>query len=80
MIEIEKNFTVKLCSDCDFKELVADIYWKDHPFGMLNYDKGPENIEIEIYPPPEGHVSWNFSLKEYINVLETAKNYLLEKE
>ena len=80
MKKIGNNFTIKLCSDCDFKELVADVYWKNHPLAMLSYDNGPESIEIEIYAPPEGHTSWKLSFEEYINLLEVAKNYLLEKE
>ncbi|MGA8163393.1 MAG: hypothetical protein WB791_00015 [Waddliaceae bacterium] len=59
---------------------MADVYWKNHPLAMLNCDKESENLEIEIYAPPEGQLSWNFPYKKFINVLEAAKNYLLEKE
>ncbi|CCB91466.1 unknown protein [Waddlia chondrophila 2032/99] len=78
MKNIENFFTIKLCSDSEYNELVVDVYWKNYPLAMLSCDKGPENIEIEIYPPPEDQSSWKFTLSEITNVLEAAKNYLLE--
>jgi hypothetical protein len=80
MRKVGSDFVIKICSDCDFEELVADIYWKNYPFAMLNYDKGPENIEIELYSPPEGKASWSFSFKECVEVFEEAKSYLLGKD
>ena len=73
------EFTIKLCSDCDFEKMVADVYWKNYPLAMLNYDKGPEEIAIKIYPPPDGIYAWDFSLEDCLRAFELAKNYLLEE-
>lgn len=77
---MSSKFTIELCSYCSFEEMVVDVSWGNDTVAMLCFAKGPEKIEIEIYPPPEDRPCWEFPLKEYLEVLEEAKRVLLMKE
>jgi hypothetical protein len=35
-------------------------------------------MEIEIFPPEEGILSWRFALDDLINVIQSAKKRLIE--
>ena len=73
-----KGFSLALCSDLSFEGMVVDLKFNDHPVAIANYEKGADNIEIEISPSSQEKGEWTFPLDEFINVLNEAKK-ILEK-
>ncbi len=70
---VNKGFCTKLCSDLDFEGMVIDICFDDQRVAMVNYEKGIENIEIEILVGKVDDLSLVFPLKDLLNILEEAK-------
>lgn len=56
---MKNNFRVRICSDLDYEEMVADIVWNDCTVAILSQEKGGNNMDIEIFPP-EHSDSWDF--------------------
>ncbi|WP_068469663.1 hypothetical protein [Candidatus Protochlamydia phocaeensis] len=76
---MEKNFEVRLCSDLDYEEMVADIVHKNNTFATVSQEKGIDKMEIEIFPPAKSS-SWIFYLDDLINILLSAKKNLTESK
>ncbi|MGB7128303.1 MAG: hypothetical protein WBD50_04340 [Candidatus Rhabdochlamydia sp.] len=45
---INKKFRITLFSDLDFEGMVVDICFDNQVIAILNYEKGIDNIEIQI--------------------------------
>lgn len=69
----DEGFCTKLCSDLDFEGMVVDVCFDDQRIAMVNYDKGIENIEIEILSAKENAPNLIFPLEDFLNILEEAK-------
>jgi hypothetical protein len=74
---MNSQFKIEYCSDLDYEEIVADISFQNHILAVINQEKGIESMEIEIFAPYDTK-SWNFSLSEFIETLESAKKCLIE--
>ena len=70
---MNKKFTVQICSDLDYEEMVADIYYGDHTVAMITQEKGLENMEIEIFSPKEDLISWKFHLNDFVHIIQFAR-------
>ncbi|NGX36713.1 MAG: hypothetical protein K1000chlam1_01565, partial [Candidatus Anoxychlamydiales bacterium] len=57
--------------------MVVDIVYKNSSLATLNQDKGIENIIIKLYPPQIDEC-WEFSYKEFIEILEEARTTLIQ--
>lgn len=77
---MKKNLRIRLCSDLDYGEMVADICYENNTVATTIQEKGINNMEIKIFPPPEGKPAWNLSLAQFQKMLEEAKNHLLSKD
>ena len=75
---MDKKFRVVLCSDLAYEEMVVDMSYENHAVVMITQEKGLENMEIEIYPPPEGLSSWKFLINDFIETIQFAKKRLSE--
>jgi hypothetical protein len=53
----DKKFTVEVCSDLDYEEMVADISYENHTLATISQENGIDNMEIEIFPHSE-MTSW----------------------
>ena len=42
---MNKKFTVEICSDLDFEEMVADISYEDQRFALISREEGLENMK-----------------------------------
>jgi len=72
------KFTIELCSDLDFEGMVVDISFSNQIIAMLNYEKGINNIEIEIFSSTDSSVKRVFLLKDFVNALESAKKLAIK--
>ena len=63
---INNKFRIRMCSDVDYEEMVADICYEDSTVATVNQEKGVEHMEIEIYAQDEKQ-SWNFPLDDFIS-------------
>lgn len=59
-----------MCSDLDYEGMVVDVSYDMETIASINYDKGIDNIEIEVYPISE---KLKFPLDDFFLVLEKAK-------
>jgi len=72
------KFKIRLCSDLDYEEMVADICYDNNTVAIITQENGSNNMEIDIFPPEQGMLSWKFSLNDLINILQIAKKALLK--
>lgn len=45
---MNKKFSIELCSDLDFEGMVVDVSYDADLILSINYDKGINNLEIEV--------------------------------
>jgi len=64
-----------MCSDLDFEGMVIDISYDMETIASVNYDKGIDNIEIEIHPISE---KLTFSLDDFFLAIERAKQLAIK--
>lgn len=48
---MNRKFTVEICSDLDYEEMVADICYEDHTIATITQENGVDKMEIEIFRP-----------------------------
>lgn len=72
-----KGFNTKLCSDVDYEGMVIDICFNDERIASLNYDKGTDNLEIEILWGTKESPRRIFPLDDFYEILEKAKKIAL---
>lgn len=77
---MKKKFRIRLCSDLDYEEMVADVCYMNDTLGIINQDKGVDAMEIRIYHPNDLNASWQLPLDELIETLQLAKKNLKESE
>lgn len=64
-----------MCSDLDFEGMVIDISYDMETIASINYDKGIDNIEIEMCPISEKIM---FPLDDFFLALEKAKQLAIK--
>lgn len=72
---MNKKFSIEMCSDLDFEGMVIDISYNMETIASVNYDKGIDNIEIEIHPISE---KLTFSLDDFFLAIERAKQLAIK--
>lgn len=77
---MKDGFRIRLCSDVNFEEMVADICYEDNTIGTITQENGVDKMEIEIFPPVEGTGSWNFILDDFLEAINSAKECLRKME
>ena len=75
---MKNKFKIRLCSDLDYEEMVADVCYENCTFATITQEKGVNNMEIEIFLPENDLSSWKFSLEDLVNILQSAKQSLIE--
>jgi len=70
-----KKFIVELVSDVDYEGMVVEVSFENFILARLNYDKGVDNIEMEI--PSNSSHSIIFPLDGYLECIEKAKEILI---
>lgn len=77
---MNKKFTVEVCSDLDYEEMVADVSYENHTIAMITQENGIDNMEIEIFLPEKEIKSWKFPLNDFIENIVFAKKCLIEMQ
>lgn len=76
--DMNKKFTVEVCSDLDYEEMVADVSYGNHTIAMITQENG--NMEIEIFLPEKEIKSLKFPLNDFIESIVFAKKCLIEMQ
>ncbi|MEI8366368.1 MAG: hypothetical protein WCF65_08105 [Parachlamydiaceae bacterium] len=72
------KFRIRLCSDVDYEEMLADICYENQTVALVTQENGKDKMEIEIFFPSDQSSSWKFSLDEFALAIQTAKEDLLK--
>jgi phage pi2 protein 07 len=72
-----KQMTVTIASVPDRDNLVAELWCKNELWGELSQQQG--QLKLEIYPTTNGE-AWKLIYEEVINVIQEAKDKLLERD
>lgn len=75
---MKKTFLIETCSDLNYEGMVVDITFDNQRIAMINYDKGIDNLEIEILPFGEEQSKCVFPLKDFLEILEKAKEIAIQ--
>jgi hypothetical protein len=71
------NYVIELSSNLDFEGMVVDLTFKNQVFMTFNYDKGIENIEMEIsLLGPNRPQNLVIPLKEFEEAVRAVKKVL----
>ena len=70
-----KKFSITLCSELDFEGMVVEVCFDNQVIATCNYEKGIDNIEIQILPQNQECI---FPLQDFLNVLEKAKKLVMQ--
>ncbi len=74
-INMDNKFTIEICSDLDYEEMVADISYENDVVAIITQEDGIENMKIQILSPASNE-SWNFILDDFIEAIGFAKKTL----
>jgi len=72
---MNKEFSIEMCGDLDFEGMVIDVTYNNETIASINYDKGIDNIEVEILPKSEKFV---FSLDDFFLILKKAEKLAIK--
>ena len=72
----DQGVEIKVCSDTDYEELVAEIYLDGEFFGLISEEAGPRLFELEVHPRKDGE-PWRLKLAEVEDALEQAVGRLV---
>ncbi|HPE84680.1 MAG TPA: hypothetical protein PLO43_00680 [Chlamydiales bacterium] len=67
-----------MLSDVNLKGMLILVCHDDQLIAEVNYEKGIEKIEIEIIPSQEDLSDRIFSLKDFLKVLEEARQLAIK--
>lgn len=67
-----------MCSDLNFEGMVIDISYNMQTIASINYDKGLDNMEIEIFPVKENSPELIFPFQDFLAALEKAKKLAMK--
>ena len=77
--KMNNDFEITFFSDSKYKEITAEISYKDQILCQLNKDKGFDNIEIEFFSDARVLVeqdAMKFSLNSFLQILTEATEEL----
>jgi len=77
---MSNEFTIEVCSDLDFEEMVADITYDGRRIAMVTQENGINNMEIEIFIPRNQVVVNKFPLDAFIDSIANAKKILVRMQ
>lgn len=75
---INKGFCTKILGDIDLEGMVILVCHDDQVIAEINYEKGIDNMEIEIVSSQEGFPKRIFSLDGFFKILEEAKQLAIK--
>jgi len=70
------GWEIKVCSDIEYEELIAEIYFDGEFFGLISQEAGPRLFQLEIHPR-KGGGPWRLSLAEVEKAIAEAAGRLV---
>ena len=71
------DFKIRICSDLDYEEMVADICFGNATVAIVNQEKGKDSMEIDILPCRNKDLHWKFSVDKFIESINDSKMMLV---
>ena len=68
------QFYLQMCSDLSYEGMVIDIRYEDKRIASVNYDKGVNNMEIEIFQNQDCF----YLLDDFMHILRDAKELAIK--
>lgn len=75
---MKKKFLIETCSDLKYEGMVVDISFDNQRIATINYDKGIDNLEVELFSSEDGPSKCIFSLSDFLEILEKAKDIAIQ--
>jgi len=75
---MSNGFCTKILGDIDLEGMVILVCHDDQVIAEINYEKGIDNMEIEIVSSQEGFPKQIFSLDGFFKILEEAKQLAIK--
>lgn len=75
---INKEFCTKILGDIDLEGMVILVCYDDQVIAEINYEKGIDNLEVEIVSSQDGFPKRTFSLDGFFKILEEAKQLAIK--
>lgn len=72
---MKPKFSLAICSDLDYEDMVIDISWENEMIAILDQEKGPNHKEIELLPLAILK-NFKFSFNEFRKYLDKAEQLL----
>ena len=74
---MSNKFSIELHGDLDFEGMVIEVSFAGQTIARMNYEKGVDNIEVEMLLHEESVRKLVFPLKDFLMVLEKAKQLVV---
>ena len=71
---MKKTFLIETCSDVNYDGMVVDISIDNQRIAMINYDRGIDQLEIEILLSTDQLSKCVVPLKDFLEILEKARD------
>ncbi len=71
-----EGLEIKVRSDVDYEELIAEIYFDGEFFGLVSEEAGPRVFELEVHPRKDGN-PWKLKPAEVEEAIEAAVSRLV---
>lgn len=75
---METKFRIRICSDLDYEEMVADISYENQTIAMISQENGIDKMEIEIFSQTNSKLAWKVNLDDFVKIIELAKKTLIK--
>lgn len=67
-----------MCSDLDFEGMVVYVNYDEQTLASINYDKGINNLEVEMFPFEYEGQKLIFPLQDFLAAIEKARKLALK--
>lgn len=70
---MKNKFSLELCGDLEFEGMVIDVCYGPDSIVSMNYDKGIDQLEVELHAWPKTAPNLSFPLEDLLTTLEDAE-------
>jgi hypothetical protein len=77
-VSLNNKFIIELSSDLDYEGMVVIVSFGNQTIANINYEKGIDNIEVELFLYNETIEKLKFPLNDFLLVMEKAKKLAIK--
>jgi hypothetical protein len=74
---MKNEFKIRICSDLDYEEMVADVCFEDKTIATVTQESGIDNMKIEFFGTTDIPICLKLPLDHLIEALQLAKKELI---